>query len=63
MPNKGSTYIMSEEQKENIRQSRLGYKPTPGTCRRISEALKGHSVSQRTRDNISRFYKEKRNNV
>lgn len=38
---KGSTYIMSEEQKKAIKESRKGYAPLPITCWRISQALKG----------------------
>jgi len=45
---------MSEYQKEAIRQSRLGYKPLPITCKRISEALKGHEVKGLTREHIAR---------
>jgi len=50
---KGSTYIMSEYQKQAIRQSRIGYTPSAETCTKISEALKGHAVSARTRALIS----------
>lgn len=60
---KGSTYIMSEEQKEAIRQSRLGYKPTLETCRRISNALKGHKVNSLTRIHIARARRSGRNEI
>jgi hypothetical protein len=51
---KGETYIMSEEHKENIRRSRKGYVPKPITCKRISQALKGHKVTYLTRIHIAR---------
>jgi len=51
---KGSSYVMSEYQKEAIRQSRIGYKPLPITCRRISKALTGHPVTALTRAHIRR---------
>lgn len=54
MATKGQTYIMSEAQKEAIRRARKGYAPKPITCKRISEALKGHEVSTLTRLHISR---------
>jgi hypothetical protein len=40
MATKGSTYEMSEYQKEAIRQARKGYVPYPWTGERISKALK-----------------------
>ena len=49
---KGSTYVMSEEQKEAIRQARKGYVPLPITCQRISKALTGHLVTALTRAHI-----------
>ncbi len=54
MATKGETYKMSDMQKKAIRLSRQGYKPTPETCRRISEALMGHEVTVLTRHHISR---------
>lgn len=50
---KGSTYIMSDSQKEAIKQSRKGYVPLPTTCERISKALMGHKVKKITREHIS----------
>jgi len=54
MATKGSTYIMSEEQKEAIRQARKGYVPTKEHCLKVSRALIGHSVTALTREHIRR---------
>lgn len=54
---KGSTYIMSEQQKEAIRQARKGYVPSKRHRERISEALMGHPRSSLAKLHISRGMK------
>lgn len=54
MATKGSTYIMTDYQKETIRQARKGYVPTKEHCLKISRALMGHPVTALTRVHIRR---------
>jgi len=54
MAAKGSTYVMSDHQKEAIRQARKGYVPTKEHCLKVSRALTGHPVTALTRAHIRR---------
>lgn len=50
----------TEEAKAKITKALYERKRSPETGKRISESQKGHSVSQETREKISKFWKNKR---
>jgi group I intron endonuclease len=54
-----TNYVMTEEHRKNLSESHKGYKPTAEHCRKISEALMGHPVSECALQALAKYNKNR----